>query len=59
MKEAQNEAGVFMFRHGVVDEAIGTPMDRGYIYFAIAFFLVVQFLNIKMRKRMSKKTAAA
>jgi predicted tellurium resistance membrane protein TerC len=43
----------------LVAEAIGTPMDKGYIYFAMAFSLVVQFLNIKMRERMSKKTVIA
>ncbi len=32
-------------------EAIGTPISKGYIYFAMAFSLVVEGLNIRVRRR--------
>ena len=34
----------------VLDAHVGT-IPRGYLYFAIAFSLFVEFLNIRMRKR--------
>ncbi len=31
-------------------EGIGTPISKGYIYFAMAFSLLVEFLNLRVRK---------
>ena len=31
-------------------EGIGTPVNKGYIYFAMAFSLVVEMLNIRLRR---------
>ncbi|HEY6564869.1 MAG TPA: TerC family protein [Pirellulaceae bacterium] len=33
----------------LVAEAIGTHIDKGYIYFAMAFSLAVEFLNLRLR----------
>ncbi len=35
----------------LVAEGIGTPINKGYIYFAMAFSLLVEFLNIKLRRK--------
>jgi predicted tellurium resistance membrane protein TerC len=40
----------------LIAEGVGTEVNKGYIYFAMAFSLTVEFLNLKMRSRM--KTAA-
>ena len=37
--------GVFL-----VAEGLGKHIDRGYIYFAMFFSLLVEFLNMRMRK---------
>jgi predicted tellurium resistance membrane protein TerC len=34
----------------LVAEGIGTPVNKGYIYFAMAFSLVVEMLNLKLRR---------
>ena len=34
----------------LVAEGIGTHMSKGYIYFAMTFSLIVEFLNMKIRK---------
>ncbi|WP_437191214.1 TerC family protein [Planctomicrobium sp. SH527] len=34
----------------LVAEGIGTPVNKGYIYFAMAFSLIVELLNLKIRK---------
>lgn len=34
----------------LVAESIGTPVNKGYIYFAMAFSIVVEFLNLQIRK---------
>jgi predicted tellurium resistance membrane protein TerC len=34
-------------------EGVGTEIERGYIYFAMAFALVVEMLNLKVRKLQS------
>jgi predicted tellurium resistance membrane protein TerC len=49
----------FMLLVGVMltVEGFGKHVDKGYIYFAMAFSLVVEILNIKMRKG-GRKTAA-
>ncbi len=43
----------FMILIGVmlVAEAIGTEVDKGYIYFAMSFSLVVEMINIRLRRR--------
>ena len=44
-------------RRSAVAEGIGTHIDKGYIYFAMFFALVVEFLNIRLavlRKRRRK-----
>ena len=43
----------------LVAEGIGTHLNKGYIYFAMAFALVVELLNIKIRTRRRPATAAA
>ena len=35
----------------LVAEAIGTEVNKGYIYFAMAFSLVVEMINIRLRRR--------
>lgn len=34
----------------LVAEGIGTPISKGYIYFAMGFSLLVEFLNLRVRK---------
>ncbi len=42
----------------LVAEGSGVEMNKGYIYFAMAFSLVVEFLNIRVRRfKGEKKTA--
>lgn len=33
----------------LVSEAVGTPISKGYVYFAMAFSLLVEFLNLRMK----------
>lgn len=35
----------------LVSEASGTPINKGYVYFAMAFSLTVEFLNLRMKDR--------
>jgi predicted tellurium resistance membrane protein TerC len=35
----------------LVAEGMGRPIDKGYIYFAMAFSLLVELLNLKLRRR--------
>jgi len=42
--------GVHMAHFMAGDAEIG-EVPKGYLYFAIAFSLLVEFLNIKMRKK--------
>jgi predicted tellurium resistance membrane protein TerC len=42
--------GVFL-----VAEGLGKHIDRGYIYFAMAFSLFVEILNLKLRKREDRE----
>jgi len=44
--------GVFL-----VAEGLGKHIDRGYIYFAMAFSLFVEMLNLKVRKRRGRAAA--
>lgn len=39
----------------LVAEAFGQHIPKGYIYFAMIYSLLVEFLNIKMRKNQDKK----
>lgn len=41
----------------LVAEGIGTPISKGYIYFAMAFSLLVEFLNLRVRKANDGVTA--
>lgn len=34
----------------LVAEGIGTPVNKGYIYFAMAFSLIVELMNMRIRK---------
>jgi predicted tellurium resistance membrane protein TerC len=36
-------------------DAFGQHISRGYVYFAMAFSLVVELLNLRLRKRASRK----
>jgi len=38
----------------LVAEGVGTPINKSYIYFAMAFSLVVEFLNMRLRARGAK-----
>ena len=40
----------------LVAESIGAHMDKGYIYFAMFFALIVEILNIRLRKKASPQT---
>ena len=44
--------GVFL-----VAESMGKHIDRGYIYFAMSFSLLVEILNLRMRKVSVAKKA--
>ena len=35
----------------LVAEGVGTHIDKGYIYFAMAFSLLVEMLNLRYRKK--------
>lgn len=35
----------------LIAEGVGTEINKGYIYFAMAFALAVEFLNLRMRSR--------
>ena len=39
----------------LISEAFGQHFPKGYIYFALAYALIVEMLNIKMRKNKLKK----
>ena len=43
----------------LVAEGIGTHMNKGYIYFAMAFSLVVELLNMKVRGHAAKSPVAS
>ena len=38
----------------LVAESIGAHMDKGYIYFAMSFALLVEFMNIRLRTKKEK-----
>ena len=39
----------------LVAEAFGQHLPKGYIYFAMVYSLLVEFLNIRMRKNAKEK----
>lgn len=43
----------------LVAEGIGTHFDKGYIYFAMAFSLLVEVLNLRAQGKAKRKAAAA
>jgi predicted tellurium resistance membrane protein TerC len=43
----------------LVADALGTEMPKGYIYFAMAFALLVEFLNLRMKVKAAGRAAAA
>jgi predicted tellurium resistance membrane protein TerC len=43
----------------LIAEGVGTHIDKGYIYFAMAFALGVEFLNLQIRRRREAKAAKA
>ncbi len=42
----------------LVAESVGAHLDKGYIYFAMAFALIVEFLNLRLRKKVGNKKDA-
>jgi predicted tellurium resistance membrane protein TerC len=42
----------------LVADALGTEIPKGYIYFAMAFSLLVEFLNLRMKMKAAKRLAA-
>jgi predicted tellurium resistance membrane protein TerC len=42
----------------LIAEGIGTPINKGYIYFAMAFALMVEVLNLRIRTRVRPQVAA-
>jgi predicted tellurium resistance membrane protein TerC len=42
----------------LVAESLGQHINKGYIYFAMAFSLVVELINIRVRKRTGRRPAA-
>jgi predicted tellurium resistance membrane protein TerC len=39
----------------LIAEAFGQHVPKGYIYFAMVYALIVEFINIKMRKNKGIK----
>jgi predicted tellurium resistance membrane protein TerC len=42
----------------LVAEGLGQHMDKGYIYFAMAFAVVIELINMRLRKGMKKEAVA-
>ena len=38
----------------LVSESVGTPISKGYVYFAMAFSLMVEFLNLRVSTKRYK-----
>ncbi|WP_047812814.1 TerC family protein [Rhodopirellula islandica] len=36
----------------LLSEAVGTPINKGYVYFAMAFSMMVEFLNLRTTKKV-------
>ncbi len=43
----------------LVAEGAGAGLDKGYIYFAMGFALIVEFLNMRMRKKENARLAVS
>ncbi len=43
----------------LVAEGFGTHVSKGYIYFAMAFSLAVELINLRMRQKHSRKSPRA
>ena len=43
----------------LVAEGIGTHIEKGYIYFAMGFALLVEFLNLRAQSKAAKRSKAA
>jgi predicted tellurium resistance membrane protein TerC len=43
----------------LIAESMGTHFNKGYIYFAMAFSLVVEFLNLRLHNKKKNKMAQA
>ena len=41
----------------LVADAFGHHINRGYVYFAMAFSLAVELLNMRLQKRASRRRA--
>jgi len=39
-------------------EGMGSHMEKGYIYFAMAFSLLVEFLNMRYRRKQASRRGA-
>ncbi|TWT82177.1 Integral membrane protein TerC family protein [Planctomycetes bacterium CA13] len=35
----------------LLSDAVGTPINKGYVYFAMTFSLIVEFLNLRMKAK--------
>ena len=49
----------FLILIGVVliADGVGTHIDKGYVYFAMAFSIFVEFLNLRARNRQAARAA--
>jgi predicted tellurium resistance membrane protein TerC len=43
----------------LVADGLGTHIDKGYIYFAMAFALLVEMLNLRMSAKAARKREKA
>jgi predicted tellurium resistance membrane protein TerC len=43
----------------LVAEGMGSHISKGYVYFAMAFSLFVEMLNLRYRKRQQARRARA
>ena len=41
----------------LVADAFGQHINRGYVYFAMAFSLLVELMNMRFRKKTKRKRA--
>ena len=43
----------------LVADGVGTHIDKGYIYFAMAFALIVEMLNLRMSAKSRRREKAS
>ena len=43
----------------LIAEGVGAHLDKGYVYFAMAFALIVEFLNLRTRKKQMELSESA